>query len=106
MAKGESHASLSLQPFQSVVPEVCESIWKHKDIALKKPSNSDDWRLIAAKFWERWQFPHCLGGKHRRKACGHDEAMEIREGRNEALLVLTGLKQRSNRANRPQGRLY
>ena len=32
--------------------------------------------------------------------------LPAREGRNEALLVLTGLKQRSNRANMPQRRLY
>ena len=34
---------------------------------MAAPSNADDWRMIGDKFWEKWQFPQCLGatdGKH------------------------------------------
>ena len=51
----------------TLISEVSEAIWKHEDIAMKVSKSSDDWKLIAANFWAKWQFPHCmdaLDGKH------------------------------------------
>ncbi|KAJ8030154.1 Protein ALP1-like [Holothuria leucospilota] len=50
-----------------LVHEGCEAFWKHREIFMKIPNDRDDWRMIAANFWEKWQFPHCIGaldGKH------------------------------------------
>ena len=36
-------------------------------IYMKLPQDSDEWKLVAANFEQKWDFPHCLGaldGKH------------------------------------------
>ena len=37
------------------------------NLYMAPPKTSDDWRLIAENFKEKWDFPHCIGavdGKH------------------------------------------
>ena len=52
----------------NLIPEVCAAIWKRMSpIYMRSPESPDDWKLISANFWEKWQFPFCLGavdGKH------------------------------------------
>ena len=52
----------------TAIAETCKAIYTAlKDRYLKSPSTEDDWRLIAARFEEVWNFPHVLGamdGKH------------------------------------------
>lgn len=51
-----------------MVPQVCNVIWKRlQPIYMKAPNDPESWRTIADNFWQKWQFPHCLGaidGKH------------------------------------------
>ena len=51
-----------------IVPEVCSAIWETmRDTYLKMPENEEEWKLVALKFREKWNFPHCVGaidGKH------------------------------------------
>jgi len=56
----------------TVIEETCEVIWETvKSTHLALP-NEEQWKSIANKFAERWNFPHCLGaldGKHIRMQC-------------------------------------
>lgn len=59
---------LGVTTVANIVAEVCRALWlnlAHGHLAV--PSDTDDWRLIAANFQKKWNFPHCLGaidGKH------------------------------------------
>ena len=50
------------------IPEVCEAIIsEYKDEVMQCPTTPDEWRAIAYKFMERWNFSHTSGaldGKH------------------------------------------
>ena len=50
--------------------ETCKAIYTAlKDRSLKSLSTEDDWKAIAARFEEVWNFPHVFGvidGKHSR----------------------------------------
>lgn len=53
---------------QKIIHETCQCLW---DILspeyLKTPESGEDWLEIAQGFYEKWNFPHCLGsidGKH------------------------------------------
>jgi len=56
----------------TIIEETCEVIWETlKSTHLALP-NEEQWKSIANKFAERWNFPHCLGaldGKHIRMQC-------------------------------------
>ncbi len=47
---------------------MCQAIIKNMEpVYLKVPSTEEEWLAIAKKFYERWQFPNCIGaidGKH------------------------------------------
>jgi hypothetical protein len=30
-------------------------------IVIKMPDTEDDWQAVADRFWEKWQFPNCIG---------------------------------------------
>ena len=73
LATRESHRSLSFSyrvgvaTITKVIPEVCEAIWSHRNNAMNVPENPENWKSVSTSFWEKWQFPHCLGaldGKH------------------------------------------
>ena len=57
----------------TTIAEICKAIYTAlKDRYLKSPSTEDDWKAIAAKFEEVWNFPHVLvaiDGKHIRIEC-------------------------------------
>ncbi|CAN7944090.1 unnamed protein product [Ixodes hexagonus] len=45
----------------------CQVLWEVLSPVFMKPPNEEEWKQIAAGFWQRWQFPNCLGavdGKH------------------------------------------
>lgn len=74
LATGESFRSLSFQyrvgatTIGKVVSEVCDLLWKHMSPTyMKMPTSRQAWKLKAANFWTKWQFPQCIGaldGKH------------------------------------------
>lgn len=51
-----------------IVSETCELIWNVlHPIVIKTPTTADEWRAVADRYWEKWQFPNCIGaldGKH------------------------------------------
>ena len=52
-----------------IIREMCPGIWNVlvENGFMKAPSSSNEWKLIAKEFEQRWQFNHCLGaidGKH------------------------------------------
>ena len=74
LAAGESQQSLSFSfrigrsTVSNIVRETCEAIWNvlKKDY-LKAPSSTNEWVEIANGFYDKWNFPNCLGaidGKH------------------------------------------
>ncbi|XP_064637499.1 putative nuclease HARBI1 [Lineus longissimus] len=59
---------ISAVTISRIVSEVCKAIYEAlKEEFLKFPSDSDDWLQLASEFFERWNFPQCIGaidGKH------------------------------------------
>ncbi len=79
LASGESLFSLSLQ-FRlgvstacSIVKHTCNALYEsHAADYLSPPRTAADWEVIANEFYEKWNFPLCLGaldGKHIRIKC-------------------------------------
>ena len=62
------NTGIGASTISNIVPEVCKVLWKWlAPVYMKVPNTKAEWRLIAANFWEKWQFPMCLGaidGKH------------------------------------------
>lgn len=43
------------------VKETCEAINTHLLPTHLPPPSEEDWRDIAQNFFEKWQFPNCIG---------------------------------------------
>ena len=79
LASGESQQSLSYSfrigrtTVSQIVSETCSAIFHSlKEPYLKCPKSPEDWKTIARKFEESWNFPHVVGaidGKHIRIQC-------------------------------------
>ncbi|KAK7925261.1 hypothetical protein WMY93_007571 [Mugilogobius chulae] len=74
LATGESFASCHFQfrigasTVSLIVHETCIAIHQSlKDEYLQTPNTEEEWKKISSEFFEKWQFPNCLGaidGKH------------------------------------------
>ena len=74
MATGETFRSLAFsyrigrQTVGKIIEEVCQVLWDQlAPTHMRAPQTEDDWKVIAANFEERWNFPNCIGaldGKH------------------------------------------
>lgn len=74
LATGESYTSLHTQfnmgvsTICEIVPEVCIAIYDClKSEYMTVPSNEESWRATSDLFFQKWQFPNCIGaldGKH------------------------------------------
>ncbi|XP_048036196.1 protein ALP1-like [Megalobrama amblycephala] len=74
LATGETFRSLSFQyrigrsTISEIVMETCQALYDVlKDDHLKTPTTETEWREVAMRFQNKWQFPNCLGaidGKH------------------------------------------
>ncbi|KAL0107403.1 hypothetical protein PUN28_015743 [Cardiocondyla obscurior] len=50
-----------------IIKETCSVIIKVLSPLYLQPPKEEDWKRIAVQFWERWNFPNCIGaidGKH------------------------------------------
>ena len=50
-----------------IIPEVCQAIYHCLKSEYLRLPNTKEWKRIAQKTAERWQFPNCFGaadGKH------------------------------------------
>ncbi|XP_063602319.1 uncharacterized protein LOC134778434 [Penaeus indicus] len=68
LATGETRRSLGFQYRIShslityIIPEVCSAIYSVlKDMYLKLPSTSEEWKQVASDFYSSWNFPMCIG---------------------------------------------
>ena len=56
-----------------IILETCKAIWNAlSPVYVQHPSTAKDWEDFAQEFWERWNFPICIGaldGKHIRCHC-------------------------------------
>ncbi|XP_049880381.1 putative nuclease HARBI1 [Pectinophora gossypiella] len=73
LATGCSYGSLgdvfkiSHQLISMIIPEVCEALVEGLQEYLHMPTSAQEWLQVANKFFNLWNFPHCLGsidGKH------------------------------------------
>ncbi|XP_036436857.1 protein ANTAGONIST OF LIKE HETEROCHROMATIN PROTEIN 1-like [Colossoma macropomum] len=74
LATGETFQPLGFQyrigstTVSQIVLSTCEALYEvMKDDYLKTPTSEASWRAIAKDFYEKWQYPNCLGaldGKH------------------------------------------
>ena len=78
LATGNSFASLSfsfrlgLSTVCEIVYEVCESIYCFLSSSELSLPDTDRWKKISTRFFQKWNFPHCVGaidGKHIRMKC-------------------------------------
>ena len=50
-----------------IIGQVCDAIWRNMREECMPEMTPDKWKVAAAKFEEKWNFPHCVGsidGKH------------------------------------------
>ena len=74
LASGNSYKSLQYSfrfahnTISLFIPEVCQAlIDEYKDEVFAFPTNADEWKEVAQKYGERWNFHHTCGaldGKH------------------------------------------
>ena len=74
LATGASHQDLAFRfqrgkaTISNVIAETCNILWNQlSPIYTKLPNSAEQWQQIADGFWERWNFPNCIGsidGKH------------------------------------------
>lgn len=79
LATGCSQQDLSFRfqrgrsTISSILSETCQVLWDRlSPIYLRLPTTPDEWRQIADGYWQRWNFPNCVGsidGKHFRIQC-------------------------------------
>lgn len=73
MAQGDSIRTLSRfyligeSTAYKIIAEVCKEIWNVFSDEYLKSMTPEEWKMIAEKYEEKWNFPHCFGavdGKH------------------------------------------
>ena len=74
LATGNTYSDLAFtfrmhhSTISGIIPEVCRAIYQClKSEYLRVPNTKGEWKEIADKTVERWQFPNCFGaadGKH------------------------------------------
>ncbi|XP_035597440.1 uncharacterized protein LOC118361534 [Oncorhynchus keta] len=73
LATGDSYRTIGFSfrvgrsTVAGIVPSVAQAIWDCLVGEYMPVPKEEDWRAIAAKFLERWNYPNCLGsidGKH------------------------------------------
>ena len=73
VATGESYRALEYHfrvPHSlicNIVREVMEAIYQEFQDALQCPNKSEQWKQVADDFFQKWQYPNCIGavdGKH------------------------------------------
>ena len=79
LATGDSHQTIAFSyrlghsTVNKIVPETCLAIWSAlSPIYVQCPSKEKEWEDVAKEFWEKWNFPLCVGaldGKHVRCHC-------------------------------------
>ncbi|KAM7311775.1 protein ALP1-like [Ixodes scapularis] len=79
----------------TIVHEVCLAIYSAlKDDFLKVPSTRAEWKQIAQKYEDLWQFPDCVGaldGKHVAPMPPHDSGAQFRNYKGFFSIVLMAL---------------
>ncbi|XP_050676558.1 putative nuclease HARBI1 isoform X10 [Leptidea sinapis] len=58
---------ISKSAISTIVPQVCKAIWTQLVRKHMPEPSEDSFKNIAQCFWDRWQFPNCIGcidGKH------------------------------------------
>ena len=71
---GDSHQTIAFSyrlghsTVNKIIAETCQAIWTAlSPVYVKGPSTVAEWQDIAQEFWEKWNFPLCIGaldGKH------------------------------------------
>ncbi|XP_046845625.1 uncharacterized protein LOC124439443 [Xenia sp. Carnegie-2017] len=68
LATVDSHQTISFSyrlghsTVNKIVPETCLAIWKAlSPIYVQCPSTTNEWEDVAKEFWEKWNFPLCIG---------------------------------------------
>ena len=59
--------AVGISTISAIVPQVCMAIIQKFGHLIRLPANAAEWRAVAARYQERWNFPNTLGavdGKH------------------------------------------
>ena len=74
LAAGCSQQDLSLRfhrgrsTISNILSDTCDVLYNVLSLRyLRAPENEEEWEKIAQQFWQRWNFPNCIGcidGKH------------------------------------------
>ena len=61
------HFRLGVSTVQKIIMDTCDAIWDSLAPTYLPEPKEEDWKNIAAGFYQRWDFPNCMGaldGKH------------------------------------------
>lgn len=67
MASGDSYKSIVYsyrmgdRTVSKIVDEVSTAIWDSMQLFYLPQPTTEMWNMIACRFEEQWQFPHCIG---------------------------------------------
>jgi acetyltransferase-like isoleucine patch superfamily enzyme len=54
---------LRLATVHKIILEICDLVWTVlAPIYLKAPETNEEWLRIAHDFYNKWNFPNCIGG--------------------------------------------
>jgi len=63
-----------------IIPETCEAIISALQPIYLPPMTRNMWKNVADEFWQKWNFPNCIGavdGKHVRIKAPKDSGSEF-----------------------------
>ena len=101
LASGQSMQDISMSfrvghsTTRMIIIEVCQAMWMGlSGKYLKCPSTPAEWKSVKAEFYQRWNFPHCIGaidGKHINIQAPHNSGSAFFNYKNFHSIVLTAV---------------
>ena len=44
-----------------IVRDTAAAIRKHSRRFVRFPQTADEWKAVADRFWDKWDYPYCIG---------------------------------------------
>ena len=60
------HFKLGVSTVQKIIMDICDAIWDSLAPTYLPEPKKEDWKNITAGFYQRWNFPNCMGALDRK----------------------------------------